>query len=138
MGTISNYLNTYIIQSRAAAMKSHYCRANTQKKYLIPEWRSKRLLYDFYVNDWCKTRNVHALSICNFHKETDLQNLGLCYPKKDQCAICALFKSDILPTLKRAHISHLEHQSKKEEAREEKEKIKLKKVSFLRLNCRRF
>lgn len=100
-------------------MESHYCRATTQKKYLLPEWRSKRSLYDFYVSDWCKTRNVHALSICKFYQEFDVQNLGLYHPKKDQCEVCARFKVG-----NKSQEDYLEHQSKKEEARAEKEKDK--------------
>lgn len=45
------------------AMESHYCRSSTQKKYLLPEWRSKRALYDFYVNDWCKPNFMKNLTI---------------------------------------------------------------------------
>lgn len=99
------------------AMESHYCRASTQKKYLLPEWRSKRSLYDFYVNDWCKTRNVVALSICKFHEEFDNLNLGLFRPKKDQCEICALYKVG-----NKSQEEYSEHLKKKEEARSEKEK----------------
>lgn len=100
-----------------SAMESHYCRASTQKKYFLPEWRSKRSLYDFYVNDWCKTRNVVALSICKFHEKFDSHNLGLFHPKKDQCEICALYKVG-----NKSQEEYSEHLKKKEEARSEKEK----------------
>lgn len=60
---------------------------------------------------------MHALSICKFNEEFDVLNLGLYYPKKDQCEICALFKVG-----NKSQEDYLEHQSKKEEARAEKEK----------------
>ena len=62
---------------------------------------------------------MHTLSICKFHEEYDLQNLGLYYPKKDQCEISAFFK-----VVNKLQEDYLEHQSKKEESRAEKEKEK--------------
>ncbi|GBP30310.1 Arrestin domain-containing protein 1 [Eumeta japonica] len=59
----------------------------------------------------------HALSICKFHEEFDIQNLELFHPKKDQCEICALYKVG-----NTSQEDYTEHLKKKEEARSEKEK----------------
>lgn len=97
------------------SMESHYCRAKTQKKYLLAEWSSKKKLYDFYVSDWCARRNIRPLSTAVFYQTFYSKNLALFSPKKDLCEICARFSV--------GHISQEEynlHQKKKEEARNEK------------------
>lgn len=98
-------------------MESHYCRAVTQKKYLLPEWRSKQMLYDFYSKDWCATHNVRPLSLRTFHSVFESRNLGLFAPKKDQCEICARYSAGTTPLEEYSC-----HQEKKEEARMEKNK----------------
>lgn len=52
-------------------------------------------------------------------KNLMLKKLGLYYPKKDHCEICALFKVG-----NKSQEDYLEHQSTKEKARAEKEKDK--------------
>lgn len=101
------------------SVESHYCRAVTQKKYLLPEWRSKRELYDFYVNNWCKNKNVQPLSITVFNKIFHQRNCGLFAPKKDQCEICARYSVGDL-----SYEEYTFHQEKKEETRTEKQKDK--------------
>lgn len=110
---LDNFLNSLPI------MESHYCRATSQKKYLQPEWPTKMSLYQFYKNDWCKSRDVRSLSIAAFYNAFDAKNLALYIPKKDQCEKCSLFKVGNLP-----EVEYLEHQQKKEEARREKDKDK--------------
>lgn len=96
-------------------MESHYCRASSTKKYLLPEWSSKQSLYRFYVNDWCKTRNVKALSIASFSHSLDRHNIDFFRPKKDQCEKCAAYKvGQISEDVYQVHIL------KKNEARDEK------------------
>lgn len=101
------------------AMESHYCRSSTQKKYLLPEWQSKQSLYKFYVDEWCKLKNITPLSITTFNQVFSSKNIALFQPKKDQCEKCSAYKV--------GHISEEEynlHISKKEEARIEKDKDK--------------
>ncbi|CAG4952565.1 unnamed protein product [Parnassius apollo] len=100
-------------------MKSHHCRAKTQKKYLLPEWITKQSLYRFYQDDWRKSRDVRPLSIATFYEAFDAKNLGLYFPRTDQCEKCSLFKVENLSAEE-----YSEHQQKKEEARIEKDKDK--------------
>lgn len=90
-----------------------------KKKYLLPEWRTKKGLYDFYVNDWCKEKNMQSLSVAVFYKTFDFKNLALFLPKKDQCELCARYSVGNLP-----YEEYALHQKKKTEARNEKRKDK--------------
>lgn len=65
--------------------ESHYCRKRTSKKYLEPNWKSKRELFLFYKNDWCVQKNVDSLSQCKFYEMFEDINLALFKPKKDAC-----------------------------------------------------
>ncbi|CAG9786483.1 unnamed protein product [Diatraea saccharalis] len=100
-------------------MESHYCRATSQKLYLLPEWKSKESLYQFYVDNWCKEKNVKALSICAFSNAFESKNLGLFRPKKDQCEKCACYKVGTVS--REQHMAHIE---KVKQAREEKDQDK--------------
>lgn len=102
-------------------LDSHYCRATTKKKYLLPEWSSKQSLYEFYVKDWCQNQNYVPLSIAVFYEMFDAKNLGLFFPRKDQCEKCAMYK---VGKVSEAEISI--HLKKKDEARAEKAKDKEK------------
>ncbi|KAL4084850.1 hypothetical protein QTP88_027732 [Uroleucon formosanum] len=84
--------------------KSHYCRANTSKLYLEPNWTSKTELYNFYCNDY----------------SIEKQNIGLFQPKKNACDICTAFDIGNLSQEKKE-----KHDSMKKEARMEKEKDKM-------------
>lgn len=57
------------------SMESHYCRADTNKKYLLTEWSSKSKLYDFYINDWCNKKNIRPLSTSVFYQTFVAKNL---------------------------------------------------------------
>lgn len=105
-------------------MESHYCRAVTSKKYLLPEWRSKQMIYDRYCHDWCATRNVRPLSITAFNSIFSTRNLGLFLPKKDQCDLCTRYSLGSIPLE-----DYNKHQQKKEEARTEKQKDKLEELN---------
>lgn len=97
-------------------LESHYCRKTTDKKYLLPEWRSKRELYNFYVSSWCEEHNVKPLSVCSFNNALEVQKISLFQPKKDQCQICNSHKLGHYSDEK--HALHIEM---KEDARREKQ-----------------
>lgn len=97
-------------------MESHYCRKSTEKKYLLPEWPSKKSVYDVYVK-WCNERNVKALSVCTFNNAFDVKNFGLYQPKKDQCSTCFSHKLGQHEDEQKYDL----HIKMKEEARKEKE-----------------
>lgn len=101
------------------SLESHYCRARTNKKYLLAEWGSKQKLYEFYVNDWCCKKEIRPLSISVFFEMFDVKNLALFSPKKDQCEKCAKYSVGNL-----SQEEYTIHQKKKEDARNEKNKDK--------------
>ncbi|XP_072378606.1 uncharacterized protein [Diabrotica undecimpunctata] len=100
-------------------MEAHYCRATSQKLYLLPEWKSKESLYQFYVNDWCKNQNIKPLSIALFSNEFEGKNFALFRPKKDQCEKCTCYKVGTI-----TEEQHRDHIEKVNQAREEKDKDK--------------
>ncbi|KAL4720744.1 hypothetical protein ACJJTC_006818 [Scirpophaga incertulas] len=100
-------------------MESHYCRKTTAKLYLLPEWTSKRALYEFYIKDWCATRNIKLLSIAKFSNTLEIENISLFKPKKDECEKCLSHKIGNIPDTE-----HKEHIERKNEARIEKENDK--------------
>ncbi|KAL4705163.1 hypothetical protein ACJJTC_007909 [Scirpophaga incertulas] len=100
-------------------MESHYCRKTTAKLYLLPEWTSKRALYEFYIKDWCATRNIKPLSIAKFSNTLEIENISLFKPKKDECEKCLSHKIGNIPDTE-----HKEHIERKNEARIEKENDK--------------
>lgn len=100
-------------------MESHYCRATSQKKYLLAEWHSKQSLYEFYVQDWCKSMKKDALSIATFSKTFEEKNMALFHPKKDKCEKCVGYR--VGQVSEDEFNSHIQ---KKTEARKEKEKDK--------------
>ncbi|CAG4931560.1 unnamed protein product [Parnassius apollo] len=61
-------------------MESHYCRKHTSKLYLLPEWLSKKALYDFYKSDWCPSQNIEPLSIAKFSNTLKIENISLFKP----------------------------------------------------------
>ncbi|XP_067645231.1 uncharacterized protein [Eurosta solidaginis] len=99
-------------------MESHYCRAATQKKYILPEWNSKRMIFHFYVKDWCPKHGIKPLSISVFYEAFAEYNYGLFSPKKDQCEICVRHSMDNI-----SHDEYAVHQENKE-TRNEKQKEK--------------
>lgn len=96
-------------------IESHYCRKRTSKKYLEPNWKSKRELFLFYKNDWCVQKNVDSLSQCKFDELFEDLNLALFKPKKDACDKCESFKTGNL-----GEQDYEAHIVRKDEARLEK------------------
>ncbi|KAG8334063.1 hypothetical protein J6590_108696 [Homalodisca vitripennis] len=98
-------------------LESHYCRKNTQKLYLEPNWQSKAQLYRHY-RSYCESegKKQFIASDCLFYSLFDELNLGLFSPKKDQCDLCCSFnKGNLTQELYEEHIK------KKDEARSEKD-----------------
>ncbi|CAH1098426.1 unnamed protein product [Psylliodes chrysocephalus] len=106
-------------------MDSHYCRASSSKKYLLPEWPSKNALYNFYVSDWCKSHSIEPLSRTNFNDAFKMRNMALFRPKKDECEKCASYKVETV-----TEEDYQLHMVRKKEARLEKDKDK-KEHSFV-------
>ena len=86
----------------------HYFRSQTTKNYLLLEWRSIAMMYDFYVKNWCNEREKTPLSITVLIFQ--LNNFALFAPKKDQCDIFSRYNVE----------NYILHQERKKEARDEK------------------
>lgn len=99
-------------------MESHYCRANTSKKYLEPMWESKYQLFREYARI-CKEDKVQPASTTLFHCVFKAMNIGFFLPKKDQCETCIKYKLG-----KVSDENYHNHQMRKVESREEKERDK--------------
>lgn len=100
-------------------MESHYCRKNSTKLYLQPDWPSKQAIYKFYKDVWCTENEHNAMSSCSFYNALEKKNISIFKPKKDECELCAAYKSANL-----SQSDYDEHISKKDEARNEKMKDK--------------
>ena len=100
-------------------MESHYCRKETSKYYLLPEWTSKKALYDYYVSNWCSSNNIPPVSVAKFNNILETEKISLFQPKKDACEKCMSFKLGFVP-----EEEHKLHITKKDEARAEKENDK--------------
>lgn len=101
-----------------AKVESHYCRKNSSKLYLEPNWTSKQELYREYCR-WSEERNVTTMSIAKFLNVFEEQNLSLFKPKKDECDICVGHRTGNV-----SEEFYSRHIDKKKEARDEKEKDK--------------
>lgn len=106
-------------------MDSHYCRASSSKKYLLPEWSSKIALYNLYVSDWCKSHCIKPLSRTNFNQAFAMRNMALFRPKKDECEKCTGYKVGTV-----TEEDYQLHMVRKKEARLEKDGDK-KEKSFV-------
>ena len=95
-------------------MESHYCRANSQKKYLEPVFRSLSEVYDTY-RKCCTENNVEAASISKLRTYFKIEKYSIYSPKKDQCDICTSYN-----TANITEEEHKEHILLKTEARLEK------------------
>ncbi|XP_030765272.1 uncharacterized protein LOC115889424 [Sitophilus oryzae] len=101
-------------------MESHYCRARSNKLYLEPIWQSKVDLFNEYRKfSEREDSEIRTVSIKTFSLAFEKLNLSLFIPKKDQCDVCTNFKARNLP-----EDDYLQHQIRKEDARNEKEKDK--------------
>lgn len=84
----------------------------------MPEWVSKKALYNFYVSEWCSSHNVGYLSIAKFYNSLDSENIALFRPKKDECEKCMSHKLGYM-----ADTDHKSHIDRKNAARVEKDKM---------------
>lgn len=82
----------YLIQflTKLPKMPPHYCREITSRLYLEPVFESMIQLYQVYKIA-CKVDSQH-LGRKLFGSVFDKLNLGLFYPKKDQCDVCYSYK----------------------------------------------
>ena len=108
-------------------VKSHYCRANTNKEYLPSEY-NQALLYEKNVekcNENGKTPGKEYLYREIFNNEF---NCEFHVPKKDRCDTCEAMKKNESPTdeKKRAHAEHLrgKEETTTESARDRNDKNK--------------
>jgi len=104
-------------------MPSHYCRKSSTKLYLEPIYNSKAHLYSVYKAK-CSQASKKFVSSFKFHQVFEEQNLSLFSPKKDQCDTCCSYQV--------GNISEEEwnmHQTKKREARSEKEQDKIDAIA---------
>ena len=102
---------------------SHYCRANTNRKYFESESSISRL-YELY-QDFCQQKRFQPAKK-HLYSEIFLTEFNISFQqrKKDRCDKCETFKiksaEGILSDCERAqHLSHIEQ---KEDAREERKK----------------
>lgn len=102
-------------------MESHYCRSRSGKLYLEPIWQSKTDLYNEYRKfSVQQDPEIRTVSIKTFTSLFEELNLSLFIPKKDQCDVCTSFKTTNI-----SEENYLQHQKRKEDARNEKEKDKV-------------
>lgn len=116
-----------------AKMESHYCRKNSSKQYLEPNWISKQDLYREYCR-WCAEHdNIKTVSIAKFLNVFEENNLSIFKSKKDECDICVGHRTGNI-----SEDIYAAHRQKKDEARSEKEEDKKsdKKLVFtMDLQC---
>lgn len=72
-------------------VESHYCRKDTNKKYIEATFKTKTDVYNDYKTN-CLNKNLEAVSIFTFSQMFEELNLALFMPRKDQCDICIGFK----------------------------------------------
>ena len=86
-------------------MESHYCRANSQKKYPEPVFRSLFDLYDTYRN-YCTQNNVEAASISKLRTYFKMEKHSIYSPKIDQCDICTSYACHTANITEEEHKQH--------------------------------
>lgn len=101
-------------------MESHYCRHQTDKLYLQPDFESLAQLYDCYVQV-CQENNEKPLSDCFFSNLFHSSKLSLFQLKKDRCDLCVSYEAGNI-----AEEEFKSHIKAKEQARKEKDKDKRK------------
>ena len=99
-------------------LPSHYCRKDSSKLYLENTIPNAAKLYDLFIS-WCEEQSVEIPSRWLLMQVFNELNLAFYIPKKDQCDVCCAFKTKNI-----TEEEYLLHQSKKEKARNEKEKDK--------------
>lgn len=93
-------------------IESHYCRAQSSKLYLEPNWDSKSALYRFY-RLWSNSLNAEPLSQKVFDTVFADMNLSIFKPKKDECDQCVAFRNKNM-----CKEDYALHEIRKNEARE--------------------
>lgn len=101
-------------------MPSHYCRASTSKLYLEPIIGSKEALYALYREN-CIEKSKTQISKTSFYNIFYEKNIALFQPKKDQCDLCIEYNLGSID-----EDVYNSHQTKKVEARDEKNMDKTK------------
>lgn len=73
-------------------VESHYCRENTQRKYLDSSLNVAKM-YDLYVQ-YCNNENVMPVKAAIYRKVFNTAyNLGFHFPKSDRCDMCEAYKN---------------------------------------------
>ncbi|KAJ8930717.1 hypothetical protein NQ314_016444 [Rhamnusium bicolor] len=97
---------------------SHYCRADTTRKYLDSSL-NLATMYRMYVQ-WCQENGNPTAKLSTYRNVfKDNFNLGFHTPRKDQCRVCVAFKSEANPT-EEMKKNYEAHQILKDNAREAK------------------
>lgn len=99
-------------------MPSHYCRKDTNKLYLEPHFCSYSEFHREY-SEWCARKQCKAYQRTAFMQEIHRQNISIFTPKKDQCDLCCAYSKGNADAEK-----YMEHITRKEEARVEKNQDK--------------
>ncbi|KAF0714952.1 Uncharacterized protein FWK35_00033727, partial [Aphis craccivora] len=102
------------------AMKSHYCRASTTKKYLPCEFENIKRLYLVYKS-YCTQNDLNFVSLHKFRNIFNTKyNIGFHVPKKDKCRMCSKFENTILMRELNEHEKQLQalHEIEKNECKE--------------------
>lgn len=101
-------------------LESHYCRKDTNKLYLEPQWQSKAQLFrEYQLYSKSEGKEHLVASSFTFHEVFEAHNLGLFSPKKDQCDLCCGYQQGNV-----SEPEHVAHITRKNAAREEKTKDK--------------
>lgn len=109
-----DYLREFLI--KFPKLESHYCRKDSEKKYLQTEHRTITALYRDYGN-FCESDNCRKLSITVFSNMLKSLNYSLFKPRKDQCDDCVAYKVGNL-----TEIEFRNHRREIELCRKEKER----------------
>lgn len=106
------------------AIKSHYCRSSTQKKYLDPSLNTS-IMYRMY-KDLCLEKNIKVVSFEKYRIVFKSYNLGFFKPKKDQCKKCLAQENLTESQKEEGRKTYEEHIQKKNMARKERDNDKQK------------
>ena len=107
------------------AVESHYCRQRSRRRFLDSNLTVNKM-YQFY-SDYCEEHGYLRVSSSYYREVFNTEyNLGFHRPKKDQCLTCHRYiEGKKINNLTEEQVHDYEdHQRRKVEAREEKEKDK--------------
>ncbi|CAB3229495.1 unnamed protein product [Arctia plantaginis] len=91
-------------------MESHYCRANSTRTYLEPNWSTLTELYSFYQKQAAEDNIKHFLWT-HFSQELKKRNMTLFQNRKDQCDTCFAFTQSRVD--QSSYDSHILRQTRK-------------------------